>query len=125
MVFLIIFAFHYAHLQPSQKWFLHCSCDHTEAEATGVPVPAGDAGTMAPKRGQGAKFMVSAVISNWVSVGDLWCPKIVLCISYSIARMPLDHTVVLDLSFCFSYHFPFMSHLTKANYFLIFFFCFA
>lgn len=72
MVFLIIFAFHYAHLQPSQKWFLYCSCDRTEAEATGVPVPAGDAGTMAPKRGQGAKFMVSAVISGWVSVGDLW-----------------------------------------------------
>lgn len=40
MVFLIIFAFHYAHLQPGQKWFLYCLCDRIEAEAAGVPVPA-------------------------------------------------------------------------------------
>lgn len=60
MVFLIIFAFHYAHLQPGQKWFLYCLSDRMEAEATGVPVPAGDSGTMGPKRGQEAKFVASA-----------------------------------------------------------------
>lgn len=64
MVFLIIFAFHYDHLQPGQKWFLYCLCDRIEAEATGVPVPAGDSGTMAPKRGQGAKFAASAVTAS-------------------------------------------------------------